>query len=62
MKGRTAPEYECRMSFVMPPFLFEAVQKEAATKLMSINSWLRQACLEQLSRSKESDVEVGSRR
>lgn len=58
MRTRNAPEvsYERRMSFVMPPSLADAVTEAAQAKLMSINSWLRQACLEQLARSKEVDV------
>jgi hypothetical protein len=61
MRIRNAPEYERRMSFVMPPFLFEAVSEAAASKLMSVNSWLRQACLEQLARSKGTDADVDQR-
>jgi len=60
MKGRSAPEYVCRMGFVAPQSLADAVAASANEKLMSINSWLRRACLEQLAR--ESVAEVRSQR
>ena len=54
MHGR---EYPSRISFVMPDQLYEGVKEAAASKMQSINSWLRQACLEQLSKAKETDAD-----
>ena len=62
MRTRAPDEYTHRMSFVLPPALFEAVQTEARSRMQSLNSWLRQACLAQLSRSKEPEIDVQQRR
>jgi predicted HicB family RNase H-like nuclease len=49
-----APGYDRRISFVMPPSLYEAVTAAADEKMQSINAWLRQACLSKL---EEGDVD-----
>jgi hypothetical protein len=62
MKGRVAPAeiYDRRISFVAPATLADRVTAAAQSRMMSINSWLRGAILEQL--AKETSVNDVQRR
>lgn len=58
MKGRTAPEYTSRVSFVMPEQLYDRVTEAATSRMQSLNSWLRAACLAALAQeSKSNDLQ-----
>jgi len=60
MKGRTAPEYDSRFSFVLPAPLADRVSAAAQEQMTSINAWLRRAVVERL--AKETSVNDVQRR
>ena len=60
-KDATAPEYDRRFSFVCPTALGVALVQAANSEMTSVNSWIRKAIAEQLSRSAKGDNELERR-
>jgi hypothetical protein len=48
----SAQMYDCRLSFVLPQWLADAVAAEAKERMVSVNSVLRTACAELIARQK----------